>query len=370
MSEINQISIVDLLDNTIENEELKRSKERLYNPLRPSSSGKCSKALWYELQEFRGNEETTLDIHSPSVVRLLDYGHWTEEHLIKMFEKLYDQFNIKIKYKQQVVDVLKLNDGSIIEGSVDFALESDNRDVKILGDAKSAKDAFSKAYKTRWDENSAKWANMRSFKQISPTCFYAEDALALVDEFGDDFKTNNICQLNLYLGSRFFQDRNYQYGSLFYYVKNDSRLFELRFKYSPKLKELIEEKFNKINNTSDAKYVKKEYTLGSIRCAFCSHKDKCWNENALKMYFKTLPKTKFPTDIARLSNNEELIKQFKDYENLIDNDKIKSKIESNIIKKLQEEKIRKIKLDNGHIYEIKFLKSPREHFELRRSKIK
>ena len=107
-------SIVDLLDSALD-DEAKEVTTRTYNPMRPSSAGKCARALSFELQEYKGLAPVTLEERDGKVHRLLDLGHWLESHMIKFMYKLNKAYDLMVKYKQQVVTTMTLDDGTIIE---------------------------------------------------------------------------------------------------------------------------------------------------------------------------------------------------------------------------------------------------------------
>lgn len=359
---------VDLLDAALTAKEENKDHTKSYFPLRPSSAGKCERALFYALEEHRGKKICDKTPMEPNVIRLLSLGHSIEYSMIQSFYEMAKQFDFRIKYKQHVVSTMKLNDGKIIEGSIDFCLESD--EYKCVCDAKSKKDAFSKAFKTRFDDELDKYSKYKSLRQLSATCFYAEDLAAFIDELGNDFKIDNLLQLNLYSCSRFFVERGYDHASLLYYNKNDSRMMEIRFKPDPLMVEVVKEKFQKAYDAKKASDTEKTYRLGSIRCAFCPYNKVCWSsKDPLKEWFATLPKKSFPKDIGKIKGKSELKKLFKKYEDLEEISSEKGRIEEELCDILSEKKINKIKLDNGNVYVVKLLKSPREHMELRRSKV-
>lgn len=362
------VGYIDLLDSAIKTEEQSRDPSE-YLPLRPSSAGECERALFYQYQEYKNGQYLyDKEDKDPATIRLLSLGHSIEYSLINNFKVMQREFGINIKYLQQAVTVFTLDDGTIIQGSTDLCLENDA--FKAVCDVKSKKDAFNIAFKTRFDEELNKYSNFKSFKKLSNNCFYAEDVKALVEELGDDFKVNNILQLNAYTCSDFYQERGYDHACLFYYNKNDSRLMEIRFKPDKDLVKLVKDKFQKVYNANKVEDTEKTFRLGSIRCAFCDYKEVCWsNDDPLKAWFRTLPKKTFPTDIGRVKGKTKLKKLFKDYESFKSEENINKAIENEICDLLSEQRINKIRLDNGNIYEVKLLKSPREHLELRRSKI-
>lgn len=354
------IGYIDLLDVAL----VENHKENPWQstPIRPSAAGKCETALAYDYMAFTGKMPNVPEDRPPNVIRLLSLGHSVEFSMMQNLRLLKDKFDIKMTHKQHTVDCAKIKDPVTgediwIQGSTDFCLESESHGFKTICDAKSMKDAFSRTHKTRFDEELDKYSNMKTLEKLSDTCFYAEDILAFIRELGPNFKIMNISQLNYYACSDFFKRRGFDNCSLLYYNKNDSRMFELRFKPNQELADKVTRKFqNAINSTDPQKDTTKTYQIGSIICAFCPYKDKCWNDNALKAYFATYPPKKWPTDITKLGKRKKEVSEL--FSEFLQHDvKKKETIESRICKLLNEEQVRKIKLDNGRVFEVKLLKT-------------
>lgn len=367
------VSYCDLLDHEIE-EKLKLEANEKRFPLRPSSGGYCARRLAFDLMEYRGYAHYEKEPMEPNVYRLLGLGHSVEYSALRNLEML-DGFSLR--YKQQVVSLFRLDPldpainptGQLIEGSVDVVLWSDK--YKCVLDVKSAKDGFSAAYRTRWDEQLSKYDKMKSLTKISDTGWYADDLDAFIEELNGDFLADNMVQLNLYACSDFMRERGIDHAVIYKYGKNDSRHYEIRFRPSMKLFNQIKDKFNAINKAVEAKdpeSIKCESFLGSMRCAFCPYKGKCWDtqDDAKSAWYKTFPKKDWPKDLRDMPEAEPLFDKFESMATL---EKEKKLVETEILKIMNEKKIRKIKLANGNIYELKYLKTPSEHFELRRSKL-
>lgn len=378
-----EVGYTDLLDFEIEkkliDEKEKRKNRTLkgFNPLRPSNSGKCARALAHDLMEYRGHawhDKPTLD---PKTYRLFELGHAIETQALKTFYLLKV---VEQRYKQQILTFFPIEKADekdairdILEGSCDFVFWSEK--YKAIGDVKSKKDKFSAAYKTNWDEELARFAGFQSLVQLSETAFYADDLVALINELGpDDFLCDNLFQLNLYALSDFIVSRGIDHCFLYRYNKNDSRHMEIRFRPSKAVYEYVKKKFNSVAVAIDKQEptaVEKEFWLGSAHCAFCDYRDKCWDENACKEYFRQSSPKKWPTDIGRIPDNETLKQEFEKFE-AASAQADKTEIhEGNILSVLTSDavKCQKIKLENGHVYEVKFLKTPRKRFVLRRSKL-
>lgn len=366
-----EVGYTDLLDAEIRERITKQAEDNKFFPLRPSSAGACARKLAYDLMEYEGKAKYAKEEMEPNVYRLLNLGHSVEYSAIRNLELIP---GINIRYKQQVVTLFKLDSRAanipapLIEGSMDGVLWSD--EFKGVFDIKSAKDGFSVAYKTRWDETLDKFRKMSSLVQIGAEAWYADDLDALLKELNGDFLSDNLVQLNMYACSDFLVERGIDHAVIYKYGKNDSRHYEIRFKPSKKVFEAVQKKFNAIYQAvgeNKPEKVERESFLGSARCGFCPYQQECWQTNALKEFFKTTPK-EWPTDIGR-TKSKELPSMFERLESLEASSKEREALEADILKEMQEKKIKKIKLDNGRVYQIHYLKSPVPHFELRRSKV-
>lgn len=357
------VGYTDLIDQVIMDDE-NAITTREYSPIRPSSAGKCTQALRNEYEEYSGKVSYQGETKPPNVVRLLSLGNSVEFSALQFFAKLKKSFGIDVKYKQQVVTVGVLADGTRIEGSCDMALVGPG--WKCVADVKSFKDAFHKAYGTRLDDTLAKYDRLRSLVKLSDTAWYAPDPVAFLEEIGyDDYLCDNILQLNLYLMSDFFQEREFDHGSIYKYSKNCSRHYELRFPPSQALKDMALAKFSAAITGEN---VKKDFNLGSMRCSFCPYNSRCYPDgDAKKAYFATWPKKEWPTDLDKLP--AEVGALLTKYNELEDENNEKTKLENKITKLCWDLGVKKIRLSPDHIYEIKLLKSPREHLELRRGKV-
>ena len=60
---------------------------------------------------------------------------------------------------------------------------------------------------------------------------------------------------------------------------------------------------------------------------------------------------------------------FASYEKAVADGKQAERIEQEIVKALESANESKVRLDTGAVYEVKYLKSPKPHFELRRVKV-
>jgi hypothetical protein len=375
------VGYTDLLDHCItthlqaERQGVLNSGPIKYHPLRPSSAGQCSRLLALNLMEYRG-KKTYPDkpIIEPHVYRLFDLGHAIERETLRHFQlvKVISQ-----KYKQQVLTFFELAspDGvrkELMEGSCDFVFIS--KDHRGIGDCKSKKDGFSVAYKTKWDDELAKFSEMESLVKISDSAFYADDLPAFIAELQGDYLVDNLLQLNLYAMNPFMTERGIDHAFLYRLNKNDSRHMEIRFRPSQEVANYVEKKFKTISEAVDADQAEGmscEFPLGSFRHAYCDcHKMLPYSEtDPVRSYWKSLPPKVWPKDTNQISEGGALEEHYEVYKEADKASKKKATAEQEIIQIATSNKISKIRFKDGSIYSVKFLKTPREHFELRKDKL-
>lgn len=357
-----RLSVTDLADQAIQ-DTIAKEKYNTF-PLRPSSAGKCARALAYETDEWLNGADHGKKPFEPAVYRLLDLGKNVEESALKHLELIP---GAELKYKQQVVTLFSLDHGNmIVEGSIDGAFFCE--ELKAIIDIKSQKDSFSQSYQTRWTETCKKYDNNKFLEKVSANEWYCEDLSAFVEDLGDDFLVDNLLQINAYCRSRFAMERGVNTGIVFKYNKNDSRQYVIQFKPDPELFNDLKWKYNAIHQAvlnKEPETIPRPYNLGSIRCAFCPYQKTCWGQDALKAWFRTMPGKEFADN---LEGDDSLSTQFGQYEVLLKSNKARQEVEQEIIKEMLTRGLKKVKLSNGNIYETKYYKSPRERIELKRSK--
>ncbi len=367
------IGYVDMLDLAINKKvEEDAKKPSLSNPIRPSSAGKCGREKAYEFMEYRGLAKYDKELMTPELYRIFDLGHGVEYSLLKQFN-LVEAF--RVKYKQQVLTFYPISETETIEGSIDVVFLSPK--WKCVADVKSKKDKFSAYYASKWDEDGEKLKALPSVQVITENAFWVEDLPKFLEELNDPFFRANFVQLNMYAVNPFITERGIDHAAIIQYNKNDSRLREVRFRPSMDLYLQQQAKDQAIAKAidlhQDPELIPKDHTLGSVKCAFCSFKKQCWGEesNAMKEFFKQLPDKKFwPKDTNRLGDVGYSIEEF--FEARAPHEQstvLLQEQEDKIIKYLLDNELTKIRLSNGEIYELKHLKSPHPHFELRRGKL-
>jgi hypothetical protein len=335
-----------------------------YNPLRPSAAGKCSRELGYEFTEFRGHAKYQKEQKSPDTHRLLNLGDKIEWHAN---EEMRAAFAVmpkppQIKYKQHTLSFFKFDDGSFMEGKIDLCVEIDGE--LIVCDWKSKGDKYSAYYKSAWDEFPNRLVATGFAQTFGTDAVFITDIEKFLEATDDPFFANNLYQLNFYACSEFLAERNCRLASVLQYNKNDSRIREVRFVPSRAVFERTVEKFRKVQAAVDSERtpesIERDYVLGSMKCGFCAYRKECWPEDdALKLYFKTLPPKAWPKDLDRLpqSAQEQLVALFARYHDASKAADEREVLEQKICKLLNEIKIFKVRLDKDYIYIVKRLKS-------------
>lgn len=374
------IGYVDILDvSTLDKIEVEAKDVTKYFPLRPSAAGKCTRELAYDVAEYYGKGLWDKPLMSPSTYRLLRLGHSIEWNLLKQFEDIQA---FKCRYQQQQVDFVRLDEDTLIEGSMDVCFISEQ--WRCVVDVKSKKDKFSKYFSTAWDEIDAKLDENEHVQRLTPTTVWVEDLDGFVEslyEQGDPFFAANFLQLNIYALSRFALERRIDHAAIIQYNKNDSRLREVRFKPSESLLKRTEMKMRTAYDAGKKgtpQEAPRDFMLGTAKCAFCPRSTDCWDIKdgvALKDWFKTWPKKQWPKDTIKMGQDgkriEELSNIFVQKEGE-GKERLRS-AELEATKLMLDHKVKKIRLKDGSVYALKELKSSKyphvgHHFSLERSK--
>ena len=365
------VAYIDLADaHLYEKDEARRKAPRDKNPLRPSASGFCARKLAYEYAEYRGLAPHTSDEHSPDLQRLFELGHAIEFNMIRMWGQveLFD-----IRYKQQALTFMQISEKEFIEGSNDLCVYIPGH--RVLGDWKSKGDKWSSYSESKWTELDEELRGMSTVTTINERFYWVEDLPAFLDELRDEHFKHNFVQCNLYATSEFMVQRGIDHACIWQYDKNKSRLREIRFKPSLKVRDYVLNKFSSIidavDNHKNPERIEKEHLLGSMSCAFCVYKSKCWPDaDAKKEFFATWPQKDWPRDTNRMGDVGAQLEQL--YSQFAESDRAASRAtqhEEKLCQLLENQKVRKVRFADGSVYELKFLKSPKPHFELRRSKL-
>lgn len=374
------LGYVDILDY-LTSERIKKEREEgtdvSKTPLRPSAAGQCTRELAYALMEYHKLASYEKELNTPEMDRIFKMGYAVEEHVIREMRAAFKDL-FQIKYTQQSLSFAYLKAeknpslSQFLEGSTDLILWS--KEHRCIADIKSKKVKYSNWRNDDWIEFSDKMRRLRTVKPITDKAFWVEDLEAFLLELDSPFFAANFLQLNLYALNPFIVERGIDHAAIIQYDKNSSRLREVRFKPSQKLYDYVINKMQEALNAVDQgtpELATKEFQLGSIKCAFCNFKKTCWSdEDPLKAYFKNLPAKTWPRDTNRLGDVGELLEDiYEEYLEVAHASELISKKEGEILEILLDEKINKVRFSDGEVFEVKFLKSPKEHYELRRSKV-
>jgi hypothetical protein len=359
-----EVGYTDLLDFHTSNKLAKESDAgRKYTPLRPSAAGKCTRELAYEFAEFRGKASYPKEGMKPSVHRLLNLGHSIEYNILNQFKEVE---GFELKYSQQVLSFFPLNESKTewVEGSLDRCFYVGEH--KAVIDIKSKGDKYSSFNKSRWDDDNEKLSKLQSCVRVTDTMFWVDDLDAFLGELDDPFLASNFYQLNMYANAQFLKERGVDHAAIIQYNKNDSRIREIRFRPSTNVYNTVKDKFSLVSKTIDGggnpEDVRRDYALGSIKCAFCSFKKTCHpEEDGLKAYFKTWPKKNWPE-----ASTNELEALYEKYKEVTNSKKELERIEKLLAMQMIEDDIQKVEFSDGTIYEVKTLKG--EGLVMRRAK--
>lgn len=349
-----------------------------YSPLRPSAAGRCGRELAYGIQEYRGLAKYEKKPLDPETSRIFAYGHDTEKHMIWQFKRAK---NMQLRHTQQTLAFFRLpKQNMLLTGSIDGVMVATDGSWSTLVDFKSKKDKFSSFAKSNWDETADKFRKDPNIVEFGTDSFYIEDLYAFWEKNreSDYYTMMNFLQLNFYYYSedRFCEMHGIETCSLLYYNKNDSRVREVRFKPSPDLYDYVKEKFLAVDASEKPEDVPQEFGLGSVACAFCPYNKACWGDTAKpdKEYFSTLGFKLWPKDTNRLGSlGEKLESRFAA---MLAANEVASEAatyEAEIVTLMRENKLKKLRLANGEIYDLRHLKTGGvgggARFVLRRGKL-
>jgi hypothetical protein len=362
------VSYIDILDDQImtdqlaEIEQTKLGLSKFGHSLRPSAAGECERALAFKLMEFTGAAYYEKEPMTPSTVRLLGLGSSVEFSIIRFLKqcKLFS-----VKYEQQTLGFFDIESSNpkiakYLEGSTDLCFISEQHGWRCVADIKSKGDKFSSTHKSKWAEDDDKYMNMKTTQIIGKSAYWVEDLEAFLEELNDDFFAANFLQVNMYANSQFMKERKIDHGLILQYNKNNSDLREVRFKPSEKLYKDVEAKFKSAAAAATAKdplLAKQTFLPGSTRCAFCAFAKPCRGDfDTKKAFFNTLKDKYFPKNFNKVED-EQLKAYLLEFDSIYGMEKQRDVLEQQIAKRMLDSKTYKVKLDNGHVYEVKTFKT-------------
>lgn len=363
---------VDLIDEVIEK---RQSAAESRFPLSPSQAGQCSRKLAYDLADYLGLGEYPRGPIAPHVARLFKLGHTIERHSMDYFYGLKEVVpGTEVKYVQAPLIICALpavgkQPARLVEGSNDLAVRVGPEGSLGIGDVKSKKDKFAQGFKSDWDKTEEDLDGMKTLVRIPSSregsaAWWADDLPAFLKELGDFFFEQNFVQLNTYGCSEFMQRVGVDHGFIYRYNKNDSRHMEVRFRLAPRLAKKVCEKFQDVWVTTikhGPEKVKQDHVLGSIACAFCDHKERCWgDQDALRAFFReNYPRTEFPKDLTRMTAGDKVEEMITRLDKLQAVAAKAGRVEQRVAQLIVDSGERKVRTSDGRVLEVRELKNPR-----------
>lgn len=372
--------LADLLDLGIEEEIAKEEKERLKGkglrfPLSPSKFGGCARELAMSLAEYVGLGIYPMEPMEPRGKRRFTRGYDIEYSMMKQLKKYVP---IAQGFGQQYLEMARTPDDKyVIGGSMDTLFMSEEH---MIVDIKSKATYFSSAMSDSFEECFDAIANMPGVRVFGTRALYIEDIDAFYNRYNkDDFISRYFLQLNAYGAcdwSRDFRSNMFpgvvgiRAVALLFENKNNHVMAEIRWKPTRTLYDYAIKRMQDIyqwvviDKKDPVKY-KPDYTLGSLACRLCSRKAACWGD-ARHPY--NGPKKQWPVDANRTKNADQLEAVYMKYKNLLTAKYDHDNIEEELVKEMLESGETKIRFVDGKTYELKYLKTPKPHYELRPSK--
>jgi hypothetical protein len=329
-------------------------------PLSPSGIGKCALKLARDLSHYLGVADypRAPESRTAKLQRVFARGNLLEKALIQDIEKYTP---IKLKQTQQRVHLFDLNylgQVQAIEGDVDGLAIFRDHGAKILIDFKSKGAYYSAGFN---DSISQFFENLRESGQVEElghNCYLIKDVYELFQILPlNDFFVDYLHQLNSYAFSDWFSRVGVDGVALYYENKNTCQNYEVRWVPSKKLFEYAKRKFQYVYSTvleQGPEAVEREFDVGSSRCRLCDYNTMCNGKYETK-----------PTGTNYGTIDKELESQFR--QAVIDGLK-KDKLEQTILMEMEKKGLTHFSMNDGIVYERRFYKSPKPHYELRLSK--
>lgn len=360
-------SLVKLMDEGVQkvidnetrdwNERTDKGLERF--PLSPSQIGKCGLALARNLSHYlgRGNYPRAKDSIKPRTRRIFARGDLLEDALIG---DMGSHAGLNVADSQTRVRLFALSKQHAVEGNIDGILVAPDG-TRILVDFKS-KGAF---YSANFSDSIHQFfQELRTTGQVEVihdnpnggASYLITDAKALFDLISlDEFFVDYLLQLNAYA---FAEGVKVDFVALYYENKNTCANYEVRWVPHPALFEYARAKFQYIYDTvlkDGAEAVPKEFTLGTSRCRLCDYNELCWG--------KYVPPVSTERRVGTLDASLDRALRASQREH-----HVVAKIEEDVLSYMARNDLTHVTTSDGLTYTRKFLKSPKEHFELRLSK--
>jgi CRISPR/Cas system-associated exonuclease Cas4 (RecB family) len=366
-------AINQLMDEGLKKEialEAKVWNERLYKkkpykggeldrfPLSPSQIGKCGLALARNMAHYMGLADypRTDSFLEPRIKRIFGRGHLIEEGLLGDITKFTP---LKVTEQQKRLKLFEIAKGKWIEGNIDSLFVHEVDGVKILADIKSKGAYYSAGFKDSIDKFFQEMKQTGFVEELHENCFYITNAKGLFDIISlDEFFVDYLLQLNAYAFALREEGTKVDFVSLYYENKNTCANYEVRWVPHQALFDYAKAKFQFIYDTvtkSGAEAVPKEFALGSARCRLCDYNELCWG--------KYEPKSDAQKGKIIATIPESLEAKIKAA--FLAAGVMGQRNEEEVIKVLDEKDATHAQLASGMVFEKKFLKTPKPHYELR-----
>lgn len=324
-------------------------------PLSPSQIGKCGLALARNLSHYLGLADYPrgTDYLSPRTKRIFARGHLLESALVNDTGRYT---GLKLTDAQRRVRLFPLSKDHAVEGNIDGIMVHEEAGVRILVDYKSKGAFYSASFSDSINQFFMELRTTGLVEEIAPNSFLITDAKQLFDVMSlDDFFVDYLLQLN---GYGLAEGVKVDFVALYYENKNTCANYEVRWVPHPALLEYAKAKFQFIYDTvrsKGAEAVPKEFGLGSARCRLCDYNERCWG--------KYTPTSSSERRVGGLDPALDQALRGAQREH-----HVVAKIEEQVLQLMEREGLTHVRTSDGLVYERKFLKSPKPHYDLRLSK--
>lgn len=214
-------------------------------PLRPSSSLKCGRELYYDLADFFNPEEMVIDPLNFRQRRVFAYGHKIEEFEIGQINQVK---GLQVTHQQERILIGQVH-GFNITGSIDGIIWDLKKKKPFLMDVKSI--------------------NRYGFAEVSKEMYP---------------KLGNYAQLNLYMCSPGYREllenigvstKNIK-GVLVYSNKDDQSMEWIEVPPSQEVYEATLKRFEQVYEAyKESKLPPRDFATMKFPCSYCKHRDVC-----------------------------------------------------------------------------------------------
>ncbi len=248
-------NIIQLLHNQI----TKNNKRDYVNKVPkfyPSSVGKCSRAIVYQMLGYPSEE------FKPDFLFILENGNYYHERIENLFKTTGLMIAPELSIKEPNLRISGRSD-VIIKNFLPH--ESSNNIIKLYKPLSYKEQEANKEPEVLWEgpDNDVIIVELKSIN---------EKGFARVFRYGA--KEEHILQLQLYMYLT-----GIRVGSLLYENKNNQQLLEFIIPYNDEIVNKIINKIKNVNKHVDNEtFPEKEFEKTDFECRYCDYKDICWPE--------------------------------------------------------------------------------------------